>query len=301
MENRLLRFARLALAVARRAVPDRASRFAPGIFTQPQLFACLLLKEHLRLDYRTTEDLIATADRLRAILALRRAPDHTTLWWFARHRLTPGLVQTALAETVRRVDQESGSRRQVALDSTGLWLAYSSRCFRWRAKRERGQRGWLKWALALWTSPQLLLAQRVRLGPCGDFSDLVPLARAAHAVLPFDELLADAGYDSEANHRFCRERLKVRSLIPAKKRRSAAIVATTPYRREMGRLLGKPGHAASRQAYRQRWKAETVMSVTKRKWGEALSARTDCGQLRQALLRGLVYTLNRLVLLHVPA
>jgi hypothetical protein len=38
-------------------------------------------------------------------------------------------------------------------------------------------------------------------GPCGDFSDLPPLAGAAHTVLPFDQLLADAGYDSEANHR----------------------------------------------------------------------------------------------------
>lgn len=235
MENRLLRFAQLALAVARRVVPDRASRFAPGIFTQPQLLTCLLLKEHLRLNYRTAEDLIATADGLRAILALRRVPDHTTLWWFARHRLTPDLVRAALAETVRRVACEGEPRRQVALDSTGLWLSYSSRYFRWRAKRERGLRGWLKWALALWVRPQLVLAQRVRPGPCGDFSDLVPLASAAHAVFPFDELLADAGYDSEANHVFCRERLGVVSLIRAKARRSTNLIATTPYRREMCR------------------------------------------------------------------
>ena len=37
------------------------------------------------------------------------------------------------------------------------------------------------------------------------------------------------------------------------------------------------------------------MSVAKRRWGEALSARLDDTQEAQALLRGLVYNLNRLV------
>src|SRR4051794_2300544 len=76
--------------------------------------------------------------------------------------------------------------------------------------RPASNRAWL------WTGPQILLAQRVRPGPCGDFSDLVPFVASAHTALPFDQLLADAGYDSEANHRFCRERLGVDSLIPAK-------------------------------------------------------------------------------------
>jgi hypothetical protein len=155
--------------------------------------------------------------------------------------------------------------------------------------------------LALWTGPQALVAQQVRPGPCGDFADLVPLAATAHTVLPFDQLVADAGYDSEANHRFCRERLGVDSLIPAKKRRSVRVVATTPYRRKMVRRLGEPGDDEARKAYRQRWKAETVMSVAKRRWGEALSARNDATQEAQALLRGVVYNLNRLVRLDCPA
>jgi hypothetical protein len=140
--------------------------------------------------------------------------------------------------------------------------------------------------------PQLLLAQRIRAGPCGDFSDL---ASAAASIIAFDQLLADAGYDSEANHRFCRETLGVDSLIPAKKRRSVRVVATTPYRQEMVRLLGEPGEEASRRAYRQRWKAETVMSVLKRRCGEALTARIEINQRVQALLRGVAYNVHRLV------
>jgi len=150
--------------------------------------------------------------------------------------------------------------------------------------------------VALWTGPQLLLAQRARPGPAGDLGDLVPLAATARGLLPFERLVADAGCDSEANHRFCRERLGVGSLIPAKKRRSVRVVATTPYRQEMVRRLGEPGgDEEARRAYRQRWKAETVMSVAKRRWGEALSARLDATQEAQALLRGVVHDLNRLV------
>ncbi len=69
----------------------------------------------------------------------------------------------------------------------------------------------------------------------------------------------------------------------------------------MVRRLGEPGDEEARETYRQRWKAETAMSVAKRRWGEALSARLDATQEAQALLRGVVYNLNRLVRLGLPA
>jgi hypothetical protein len=43
------------------------------------------------------------------------------------------------------------------------------------------------------------------------------------------------------------------------------------------------------------------MSVVKRRWGESLSARLGVTQGAQALLRGVVYNLNRLVRLDCPA
>jgi transposase len=300
MDDQLLRFARLAIAT-RRVVPPRPSKYANPAYHPAGLLAALLLREHLRLTYRGVEDLLRLSGRLRRLFGLRTLPDHSTLWWFGRRHLSPDVIAAVLGETVERAAARLRGPRLVALDSTGLWLSHASRHFEWRAKRERSQRGWLKWALALWTEPQMLLAQRVRPGPAGDFGDLVPLATAARAVLPFERLVADAGYDSEANHRFCREDLGVDSLIPAKKRRSVRVVATTPYRREMVRRLGGLGDEEARRSYRQRWKAETVMSVAKRRWGEALSARLDATQETQVLLRGVVYNLNRLVRLGCAA
>lgn len=110
--------------------------------------------------------------------------------------------------------------------------------------------------------------------------------------------MADAGYDSEANHRFRRERLGVDSLIPAKKRRSAVVLATTPFRLGMLRRLAKAGgDLEARRAYGQRRKAEAVMSVAKRGCGDALSARLEATRRGQAPLRGVVHNLDRLVTL----
>jgi hypothetical protein len=125
----------------------------------------------------------------------------------------------------------------------------------------------------------------------GDFSDLLPLASAAYGVLAFGQPVADGGYDSEANDRYCREELRAESLTPAHNRRGRR--ARTPYRRKMRRLPGVRGSdgrgtGRARRDYRRRRKAETLMSVLKRKWGECLSAVGVTMQRLQASLWGVV-------------
>jgi hypothetical protein len=71
--NDLLHFARLAWQLARKQLPDHASKFAPRRYTQPSRLACLCLKEYLHLDYRGAEALLASAHELRAALRLQRA------------------------------------------------------------------------------------------------------------------------------------------------------------------------------------------------------------------------------------
>jgi hypothetical protein len=78
-------------------------------------------------------------------------------------------------------------------------------------------------------------------------------------------------------------------------------LATTPLRREMLRRLGARGVAADRAAHRQRWKAETVMSVVERRCGDALSARLEPTRRAQALLRGVAYNVQRLVTLEAAS
>jgi hypothetical protein len=73
--SQLLRFAQLALQVARQHLPPYGSKYSPKKFTQPSLLACLLVKEYLRQDYRGLEDLLASSAELRAALGLESVFD----------------------------------------------------------------------------------------------------------------------------------------------------------------------------------------------------------------------------------
>jgi hypothetical protein len=72
-------FAKIALAAGREAFADYSSTFSPQKFTQPQLFACLALRQFFKLDYRGTVERLAEWAELRAALGLEEVPDFSTL------------------------------------------------------------------------------------------------------------------------------------------------------------------------------------------------------------------------------
>ena len=51
----------MAFCLAREALPKYSSKFSRHDFTLPQLFACLVVKEHQRLSYRDAEALLRAA------------------------------------------------------------------------------------------------------------------------------------------------------------------------------------------------------------------------------------------------
>jgi hypothetical protein len=75
-----LTVAALVLEVARQSLPDYGHAKSPQKFTQPQLLACLVIKEFLRLDYRRIHALLTEWSDLRAVLELTKVPHFTTLW-----------------------------------------------------------------------------------------------------------------------------------------------------------------------------------------------------------------------------
>jgi hypothetical protein len=79
MSKSALRVAREALAVGRAALPRYGSRFSRHDYTQPQLFALLVLKQFLRADYRGLVAMVAEWGELRRALGLRKVPHHSTL------------------------------------------------------------------------------------------------------------------------------------------------------------------------------------------------------------------------------
>ena len=100
MSKSALRVAREALAVGRAAVPPYGSRFSRHDYTQPQLFALLVLKQFLRADYRGLVALVAEWRDLRHALGLRKVPPHSTLAPAAR-RLLAGAEKGARSSAPR--------------------------------------------------------------------------------------------------------------------------------------------------------------------------------------------------------
>jgi hypothetical protein len=96
--------------------------------------------------------------------------------------------------------------------------------------------------------------------------------------------LADAEFDSERNHTFCREQLKADSSIPAKRFTSRR---ATGVRKQMRENF-------PRRQYCRRSLIESVFSAVKRKLSCRAPGRTIATQSHQALLLGLAFNLYRL-------
>jgi hypothetical protein len=84
--------ARMALRVARRALPAYSSKFSKKEFTQPQLFAMLVLKQFFRTDYRGITALLLDMEELQRLLGVTKVPHYTTLQKAHDRLLKKGLL-----------------------------------------------------------------------------------------------------------------------------------------------------------------------------------------------------------------
>jgi Transposase DDE domain len=288
--------ARAALSAAQRVLPFYTHLNSPKKFTQHQLFACLVLKNFLKTDYRGVVAHLTDHAELRAVLRLDSVPHFTTLQKASRHLLAAAPVRHLLESTIRL---HYGARRRVAssaVDSTGLECTAASGYF--VRRRHRASEPWKtviyhrypKLGVVCDTSCHFILAIRVGRGPRPDVDELVPLLSDAVRSMLLECLAADAGYDSEANHRFAREECGIRTLISAKHGRPTDKPASGRYRRMMQTRFDS-------QRYHQRAQVETVISMIKRRQGAHARGRTYPSQCRD--LRLMALTHNVMILLCV--
>jgi len=282
----LLPFARVALQVATQVLPPYRTRFSKHQFTQPQLLAVLCLMRYEDWTFREAEVRLREHHELRAVLQLPAVPDYTTLYRFLR-RLEDDTVDRGLHETVRRLRRRRRRPVSAAIDGTGLSDTSVSTFFLRRLEQHahgaKPRRPWLKWLIVVDVQQQILLAQRARQGPGCDARALPGLLDVAARGAPLGVVLADAEFDSEANHQHIRQRLGAKSIIPARRRG----VPNGTIRNQMFRAFPK-------KPYRQRAKIESIFSAVKRKLSSRAPGRSLATQIRQALLLGLAYNLYRL-------
>jgi hypothetical protein len=145
-----------------------------------------------------------------------------------------------------------------------------------------------KLSLAVQASSHLILAVCASIGMGSDHSQFAALLRVADRCISLETILADKGYDSEANHCLAREELGIRSLIPPRVGKLGSHVVTGHYRCLMRRQLT---HEKYKAIYGQRWQVETVNSMVKRNLGSACRARSGRGRKKELLLRAVTHNL----------
>ena len=181
---------------------------------------------------------------------------------------------------------------RVAADATGFDGRVVSRYFTRRAGRRIAQRHWPKLTAVVDTATHLILAAGVTRGPTQDAPHLVPAVRAATKRVRVDTVLADAGYDSEANHAVPRGELGVRSTVIGLNRRGTRKWPPTKFRRQMvRRFRTKPKGSRAKRVYGQRWPIESGFSRLKRVLGSTVRAVRWVAQKAELILRCITYNL----------
>jgi hypothetical protein len=108
-----------ALAVA--ILKDRPSKFSRQDFTSPQLFACLVLREHQKKSYRGVVALLQDCPHWCEDIGLKKVPSHHTLCRAHKNLVKPGVVEEmldlsveALCDAQRRNKKKTGKRSENA-------------------------------------------------------------------------------------------------------------------------------------------------------------------------------------------
>jgi hypothetical protein len=176
---------------------------------------------------------------------MRDVPDHNTLWramgQLSSRRAVDMLMQATI-DALRRPRKLGLSRKPLAIDSTCFEHHYRSRHYDRRCRQmlsreaastpEESVKKPGKWgeavnrsrsrvlsqmpklAVAVASGCHLILAAKASLGGGSDAPDFDDLLYQSWTRAPVRVVVADSGYDSEANHRLARLDMGVRSIIP---------------------------------------------------------------------------------------
>lgn len=309
---------RHAWKLASRVWPIYSASVSRHDFTLPQLFACLVVGAMLKLSYRKLERMLRDCPDWLHDIGMSKAPDHNTLW-----RALNTLSQTRrvnrmmdlLAQHFAQRRWLNFSEKPLALDSTCFERHhrsshYDRRCRymlqkqakdganipakpgKWgasvNAQRSRKLSAMPKLAIAVAANCHLILAAKMRIGNGSDASDFDELLFRSWKRAPVKVVVADAGYDSEANHRIARQDMNVRSIIAVGIGRPTSKLPSGRWRRHMARRFARK---ADQKLYGQRNQSETAHSMLKRNGGSSLRSRKPERRKQEMMLRVLTHNI----------
>ena len=291
---------RVAYDAARRALPAHRHKFSPKKFTQPQLLACLVLKEFLRTDYRGLAAHLGDHPDLTRLIDLKAVPHYTTFQKAARRLLKAAPARAMFDAVLDRALRDKVRRRRVALaavDGTGMESRHVSRYYvKRRSKTGTGTQEttyskYPKVVLVADCRSHLVLAAVPGRGPASDLVLFKAALKQAVGRARIGTLLADADFDGEWVHEHVRS-YGIRTLIPPTRGRPSEKPPAGRWRRRMRAAMRR-----FKAKYGQRWQTEAVNSMIKRRLGSALRARGYWSQCREIILR--VITHNVMIVVRI--
>lgn len=277
-DQQIVRVVKLALRLARRHLSDFSHKKSPQIFTQPQLFACLILKAHLGCTYRRVEELLILMPAVREAIGLDRAPRFTTLQMFADRPEIMALIDGVLASIGRAVNK--AQHQDAAMDGTGLETTSASAHFVSRAGRKRTR--FVKLMLGVLCGAVIPVSLVVDWGPSHDMRQAWALREKLKATTRPSWLWGDGAFDCEAWHRANWKDWGVPSYAP------------TTVKSADGSVSGfyRSAFTARVNEYGRRWMCESVNSGIKRTTGSALRGRKENTLFAEAALKVAAYAIK---------
>lgn len=294
------------------SLPEYSSFYSRKDFTLPQLFACLVLRDFLKLSYRRTAAFLRDVPDWCAEVEMERPPHHKTIN-DAFDRLTELGVLNDMLDRLARHFAERGvlklDEKPLAVDSTYFESHHVSRHFEKRrekaerkkagkaglprdaqesATRSKTVKGLPKMVVAIASACHVVLAVSTATGMGGDQNCLHDVLFDAWRRADVTCVVADAGFDSEENRRLATLDMGLACLIPPDSGRPTEKMPPTPLRAE-ARVMFDAG--LGRDVYGQRWQSETGNSMLKRNYGSALKARTPGRREREMFLRAITHNL----------
>ena len=285
-ESRYVKLARTMLNVLMRArVPLYMHRKSNHIYTVWQHIILLALRQYEGKSYRRFVEWLHEAYYLRMFLQLHRVPHYTTLQKFAE-RMNGTLLYRIVSSfiLITRI-----RRMFVGIDASGF---KSSNASSYYTERAGIRKKYIKLSIGAELREQIACSLKIRRAPRHDSIDFRPIMERASSIMPLSIVVADKGYDSEANHELVREHLDALSIIPARYEDVPVWRTHGIYRKQMKRRFYK-------QLYCQRNKNETILSVIKRMFGEHIRSRLVRMQNRELMFRVIAYNMHRLTVFMV--
>ena len=269
--------------------PKHFSMYSKHTFDNWQLFALLVLRQKSRKSYDDfVTEWLPCCTVILDFLKLDRIPSSSCLKKFAKP-LKAYWVHSLLGKIPELANLKN---LIVGMDGTTSSTKYGSRHYYHRIGVKLKKKDSVKWVSVVDLIHQLILVMKIRKRARHDNVDFKSSMRKARKATTIKRGIGDKAFDKEKNYEFFEEEIGEEFIAPVRNKNVPIWRTKGAHRKKLKKYFPKT-------KYHQRSKNETVISVIKKKMGDALYSVKFHMRKIELFMRAIVYNLDRLIKLGV--